>query len=184
MVHEQMREWAVLYALGSLQGDEAAAVKSHLAGGCRECAEEVRSLRGTVESLAFAVPEVAPPESLRASVLESARRARPDLTVVRAEEEEWVSTGFDGVTMKRLYHDRANKSMTVLIRMEPGSVYPSHRHASVEQCFVVEGDLQFGEREFAAGDYMAAAMSSIHEPSTTRGGCLLLIVSSTHNEFL
>ncbi|MDX2152438.1 MAG: cupin domain-containing protein [Bryobacteraceae bacterium] len=184
MNHDELRELAVLYALGALDNDEAAPIKAHLAAGCRECAQEVTSLRDTAALLAHGVEETAPPERLRDRVLRSARASRPGLHIVEARSEGWVSTGFDGVMMKRLYYDRVQETVTVLLRMEPGAVYPGHRHGSVEQCFVLEGDVQFGGLEFRAGDFMAAPADSIHAPSTTRAGCTMLIISSTHNEML
>jgi anti-sigma factor ChrR (cupin superfamily) len=72
----------------------------------------------------------------------------------------------------------------MLVRMPAGASYPRHRHAGAEQCYVLEGDLRFGGRVFRAGDYQCADADSIHDVQYTEAGCLLLIVSSLHDEIV
>jgi hypothetical protein len=55
-------------AAGALDQDEAHAVKAHLAG-CPPCVQSLHELEETVEQLAYAVPQVAPPAELRIRVL-------------------------------------------------------------------------------------------------------------------
>ena len=65
--HDELREQAALYALGTLTGQERAAFRTHLAS-CAECAAEVRALAPAAAALAHAVPQVDPPEIGRAHV--------------------------------------------------------------------------------------------------------------------
>ena len=75
--------------------------------------------------------------------------------------------------------------VTMLVRMEKGTSYPSHRHAGPEECYVLAGDLEVGDQlEMHAGDYQRVERGSVHPPQTTREGCLLLITSSMHDELL
>ena len=46
----------------------------------------------------------------------------------------WEPTGFDGVSLARLYVDPVRGKLASLVRMAPGAKYPSHRHAGVEHC--------------------------------------------------
>jgi anti-sigma factor ChrR (cupin superfamily) len=70
----------------------------------------------------------------------------------------------------------------MLVRMDPGSSYPGHLHAGVEECFVLEGELRVGEEVLRRGDYQRADEGSEHGIQWTEKGCLLLIVSSQDDE--
>jgi anti-sigma factor ChrR (cupin superfamily) len=115
---------------------------------------------------------------------EDGSSAAEGLTVVRAGEENWQPTGVDGITAKRLSVDAETGFVTMLARMAPGTSYPSHRHAGIEECFVLEGDLQVAGETLNAGDYQRADSSSIHGVQATTGGCTLLLRSSQHDELL
>jgi anti-sigma factor ChrR (cupin superfamily) len=68
--------------------------------------------------------------------------------------------------------------------MDRGTSYPPHRHADVEECYVLQGDLRVAGRVLRAGDYQRADRDSVHGVQSTENGCLLLIVSSTDDELL
>jgi anti-sigma factor ChrR (cupin superfamily) len=89
-----------------------------------------------------------------------------------------------GVTAKTLFHESPVGNTTLLIRMQPGAVIPPHRHAAVEHCYVLEGDLHFGDLVMHTGDYHCAVGDTTHETSHTENGCLLLIIASTQNTVL
>jgi anti-sigma factor ChrR (cupin superfamily) len=72
----------------------------------------------------------------------------------------------------------------MLIRMQPGSSYPAHRHGGPEQCLVLEGDVEVNGMTFHAGDYQCMLHGSVHNITRTTNGCVLLIVSSQHDELL
>ncbi|HJV95183.1 MAG TPA: anti-sigma factor [Albitalea sp.] len=66
--HDDLKHDAAAYALGTLEPAERAAFEAHLAT-CAECTEEVRQLRLAAGALAHAVPQVSPPPSLRARIM-------------------------------------------------------------------------------------------------------------------
>jgi anti-sigma factor ChrR (cupin superfamily) len=68
--------------------------------------------------------------------------------------------------------------------MEPGAVYPTHRHAEVEEIYVLDGDLSVDGETLGAGDYCTAAAGSTHRAPHTRGGCRFIAFSSGRDEFL
>jgi anti-sigma factor ChrR (cupin superfamily) len=103
--------------------------------------------------------------------------------VVRAGEGEWQIVK-DGVYAKQLYVDVERDRVTMLVRMDAGASYVPHRHAAPEQCFVLEGDIREGDDVFRAGDFQCVARGSTHGAQTTESGCLLLIVSSLHDELI
>ena len=197
-------ELAALYALAALTPEETAQVE-------RDWREhegfwaEVRSLREAAEGLAELAPRAKPGRDLwpaiRARVVDAPAAARPsDLgtqvwkkwrgtsapgAVVPADGGPFEPTALPGVRVRRLFVDAAAERVTMLVRMEAGSAYPAHRHGGVEECFVLEGDLEIGaEIEMHAGDYQCMDTGSLHPVQSTRGGCLLLITSSQHDELV
>jgi anti-sigma-K factor RskA len=62
------------YALGSLDGAERATIEAHLAEGCPACEVEINRLGRGVWAFAAATPRLLEPSSLRARVLDAARR--------------------------------------------------------------------------------------------------------------
>jgi len=208
--HDDATLHAALYLLGCMAGEGCAAYEEHVAG-CTGCAAEVVRLRDAAASLALLAPEADPPAALRARLLERVASMRQDEppradgvdatsaqswrkweatptgngpVFVPAGGLGWEPTGVAGVTAKRLFVDPANDRVTLLVRMAPGISYPSHRHGGPEECYLLEGDLDDGEVSMRAGDYLRREGGSIHGMHSTKEGCLMLIVSSLHDELL
>ena len=72
----------------------------------------------------------------------------------------------------------------MLVRMAPGSSWPPHRHAGPEECYVLEGDIDVGGTRMTAGSYQRVTAGSEHPRQSTIDGCLLLLISSLHDELL
>jgi anti-sigma factor ChrR (cupin superfamily) len=199
-VTDEILELAALYALGALEPQKAKEFEDHVKEGCAICESELRVFRETASMLPAALPGSRPHPKVRERVLAAATSAAPEtgpqiwkswkapsptgLHIVRRHEGAWMPTGLPGVFAKQLYVDPARDTVTMLVRMEPGSSYPPHRHGGPEECLVVEGDLRVGDVVLQAGDYQCAAGDSIHDVSTTVNGCILLIVSSQYDELL
>ena len=98
--------------------------------------------------------------------------------VPSSESEGWQDADVPGVHFKLLMVDAAARRSTALVRLDPGTSYPAHRHGGREECFVLSGDLIMGQHRFAAGDYQVAEEGSHHPEQSTEGGCLLLVTSS------
>jgi predicted ChrR family anti-sigma factor len=194
---ELARDRAAAYALGSLSPVESAEFEEHL-HACEACRREVESLQGVLGELATLAQAVAPPPGLKDRLLARVRESKtavsqpwkawlPEpsgagLTLVRAGEGAWEASGVDGVEIRRLFLDRENDRATMLVRMAPGTSYPSHVHGGAEECYVLEGDLDVAGTRMVAGDYQRATSGSLHGIQSTVGGCLLFIVSSLHDE--
>jgi quercetin dioxygenase-like cupin family protein len=97
----------------------------------------------------------------------------------RDAEARWIAMG-EGVAYRVLREDPAVGRRAVLMRMQPGAVYPPHSHEIDEECFVIEGDLHFGDIEFRAGDFLVALKGTVHPASRTVNGCLLHVISGLH----
>jgi hypothetical protein len=177
---------ASLYALGLLEAEELDEFERHLAS-CARCEAEMRRSGNLAVSMIEALPPVAPPEGLLdrvRPVLPAGVAALPAgvAALCRGSEVRWQPTPFEGVFIHRLYDDRARNQAADLIRMSPGAVYPSHHHIGLEHCYVVQGDLDFGDHVLFSGDYEAARPTTGHSPVTTRNGCLLFLVHDVRDE--
>jgi anti-sigma factor ChrR (cupin superfamily) len=198
----ELLEQAALYVLGMMAGEEGRLFELHLLD-CSVCSREVADTREALAGLALEADAFEPAARLRERLLESIQSAGDapgggnqtqvwknwappkagGIHVVRGGESGW-KTILDGVEVKQLFADPAAANVTMLVRMAPGSEYPAHRHGGHEQCFVIEGDVQVGGIDLSAGDYQCATAASVHEVTRTRGGCVLMIVSSTRDELL
>jgi anti-sigma factor ChrR (cupin superfamily) len=162
-------------------------VLAHIA--CEADREEY-TFQSMADQLAFAAAPLAPSTSLRSRLLDCvrnetgpSRHITKSLTFVKASEGEWQEMA-PGVTAKILYFDPASRRATALVRMAPGSVYAPHRHAEAEEFYVLEGGCFCGGQELVAGDYHRAEAGTEHHDTSSDDGCLLLIISSPHNEML
>lgn len=72
MNHEEYKEAIALDALGALDGEDRGALEGHVAG-CAECGRDAASMRDVASMLAYSAEPVAPPEHLRARLLERVR---------------------------------------------------------------------------------------------------------------
>ncbi|MDJ0840150.1 MAG: cupin domain-containing protein [Acidobacteriota bacterium] len=174
-------EEAACYALGCLGEEQAARMRDQLAVD-PDLAREVASLKPAVEALGLAAPDASPPEDLRQRLKD--KIASPGIISVKAGEGQWTPLPIPGVFVKRLMLDRKTGRQTSLVRIEAGCAYPPHRHASREESLVLEGDLKIGGHSLKVGDYMCAEEGSTHGVLTTEGGCMVLIMSSIHDQRL
>ena len=60
-LHAEMRDFAALYALGSLTQREARSFEEHLNEGCRSCKRELGGFEAVVSDLGFAIAGAEPP---------------------------------------------------------------------------------------------------------------------------
>ena len=151
-------------------------------------ARETEQFERVANTLALNAVPVAPRASLRERVLaqvakqvEPQRRMESAFTFLRTSELEWQEIS-PGTFVKMLHNDMVNARATVLCRMEPGSTYGSHRHAQMEELYVLEGTCHCAGRLMYPGDYHRAEAGSIHPPTSTETGSLMLVISSTQNE--
>ena len=191
---DEARDGAALYVVGALSGEEAREFEAHLKQGCEVCAAEVKAFSRVTVELAGAVPPQAPSAKLRERVLDkiaSEVRAHNSATIdkngmrfILSNLMPWGETATKGIETKVLFRDAANGMVTVLVRMAPGTSTSHHRHATVEESYVLEGDVTVSGVEMKAGDYCRAEPGSVHTGVSTRGGCQFITITSERNELL
>jgi len=154
-----------------------------------EAEREAASFDAVADRLAFGAEAIAPPASLRERLLKRLGRQRssplpdPSLLFVKASEGQWQEMA-PGVLAKVLFFDPVSQRATALVRMAPGTSYAPHRHAEAEELYVLEGGCFCGGQDLTAGDYHRAAAGTEHHETSSDDGCLLLVISSPHNEML
>ena len=187
-VDDEVRELASMYAAGALSPQDDAEFQKPL-NSCGVSAAEARTFREVVSWLPLASGGTAAPARMREKLLAGIQRSKQqpepttDARIVRANEGVWHAM-IPGVMAKRLYAESTNGNAAMLVRMEAGAQFPPHWHADVEHCYVVEGDLHFGDLALGPGDYQCAMASTTHIISHTEKGCVLLIVASQQNQIL
>lgn len=185
---EAVRERAALYALGQLSDADARAFEARLAARDEAHQSELAAFRSVVDDLGYAARPAAPPPELKARLLERIAAAepavieQPGLRFVRSGQFEWQPGVAAGIEMKRL--SEVQGRVTMLVRLAPGATYPAHRHADVEELYLLEGQVYLSGVLMRPGDYCRAEAGSVHDRIHTPTGCLFIATASQRNEYL
>jgi quercetin dioxygenase-like cupin family protein len=195
-VNGEFPDLAAQHSLGSLSGSDESALQQMLHSDA-ELERELDAYSETAARLGFAATLIAPRPELRAKLLAGLSKTEKTqvwkewggtpvspIHVVAAGEGEWEPIDIEGIRVKRLYSDPANDAVALLIQMDPGTGYPSHRHAGPEHCYVISGELSVGGIHLKTGDYQVATTESVHTVTRTTSGCTILIISSMKDELL
>jgi anti-sigma factor ChrR (cupin superfamily) len=197
-LNDDLRELASLYALGALPEEQAAAYEAHLSQGCHVCRAEVASFREMTGAIGLSADPLAPRRELRERLMKAISSAlhpptghapgilydKDGVRIARPQEMTWQPGQLPGLFLKVLFDDTQRSYTTALVRMTAGTRYPSHRHAGVEELFLLEGDLSVDELCMKPGDYCRGEAGSIHGEIYTNAGCLFMVRSSNHDEIL
>ena len=65
--------------------------------------------------------------------------------------------------------------MTCFLKWEPGATLPMHKHAEIEQSYVVEGSFYDHDGICRAGEFVWRRIGSFHETHSDEGAVLLAI---------
>lgn len=128
-----------------------------------------------LESLAPIEPDQDRANVMRAQILDRVRDAggsTPRLVTVANTTDKWIEIS-PGNFVKILRTD--DDSMSMLVKLEPGTTFPAHSHPADEETYVVEGEAWFGDIHLSAGDYHLAPTGTEHGEVRTEVGCTLFI---------
>jgi quercetin dioxygenase-like cupin family protein len=81
-----------------------------------------------------------------------------------------------GVSFRVLKAHQPGNGATLLLRFEPGSSYPAHRHPEGEEYYVLEGELLDGTTSYGAGTFVWHPPGSVHAPRSATGAVVLVFV--------
>jgi quercetin dioxygenase-like cupin family protein len=181
MIPEDIQALALADAIGALDPEERRDLEARLAALPVDVRAEVAHFYdASVEIASSAIGETPSPE-VRDALL--ARIAAPSNYTIGAADEAWVETSIPGVRMKILAIDRARDRVTMLLKGEPGSRYPAHRHSGPEDCYVISGSLIVEGQTLHVGDFHHAEGGSDHVEAWTDEGMEVLLVAAA-NDYL
>lgn len=182
---EQRRcEWAELvplYALHTLPPGETDLLEAHLRE-CAGCQRELQSLRGVVDSFDSWPTDILRPSESMWDQIQSRTGGR---TVEAAavphspwQEPEWEEVA-PGISCKLLATDTERDRVSMLVRLAPGTAYPPHRHAGVEELFLLDGELWIEERKLYPGDYNRGEPGAVDKRVWSETGCTCILITSS-----
>ncbi len=171
---------AANYALGTLTQEEAHAFEQRLRSGCPFCLAQAEQYAVVTEQLSVSVDPVQPAAALKTRLMDRIQPKTvpvpsPHMTIVRGSDSPWVKLPFPGVEVRSLIRDKTG-AKTLMLRMQPGAVFPQHPHPVAEQCYVLEGTITDSDGiTLRAGDFVVMSGGIVHDPIHTDTGCTLLI---------
>jgi anti-sigma factor ChrR (cupin superfamily) len=180
-------ERVFLYALQALPSNELAVVGAHISG-CAECRQEMETLRPIVDSfVSWPIDVLRPSVPLwerLAQRIAAETGGEPMLPAPqRWAEPEWKEAA-PGISCKLLAADEERSRVSMLVRLAPGTEYPPHRHADVEELHLLQGELMIGDRKLYSGDYNRAEAGTIDHRVWSETGCMCVLLTSAHDLLL
>jgi len=185
MNHDQDHsEMVVQYALNALPPSEVAGVQARLAA-CEDCRKEMEALRPLVASFV-----AWPTDVLRPSVALWDRLAErigaptgPAPEPSAAAQPEWQEPG-PGISCKVLATDTERNRVTLVVRLAPGTDYPPHRHAGVEELHLLDGELKVDDKTLYPGDYLRSEPGTVDHRVWSETGCTCVLLTSVRDVLL
>jgi hypothetical protein len=186
--HEQDHTDLVsLHALEALSPTDAALAEAQIAA-CADCRREVTALRQVVGAFAAWPTEVLRPSDSLWPRLASRIAAETGEPPASTPPRRWADTAWDevaaGIAVKLLATDRVQNRVSMLVRLSPGTDYPPHRHAGVEELYMLDGELIVDDQRFHPGDYRRAELGSVDRRVWSETGCTCLLVTSFRDAIL
>jgi anti-sigma factor ChrR (cupin superfamily) len=189
---ELLDEQSMLYALGSLMGEELKQFEACLHCPHSRATTRVASyteLVGTVSAALY--PELPPSPELRARIMAAtvpetppavSEKVSPPLPVsfLMQSEGQWHTTPYEGVRLRELSNASADLAIFML-HLDPGATFPDHDHHGSEDMYLLSGDLDINGTLMGAGDFMHSTAGSQHHDMRSTGGCRALVVTSREN---
>ena len=176
MIPDEVEALVLADSVGALDRDERLELATRIAELSADDQTRLAHLYEATTAIAASVDAVAPPAHVRERVLAAAHT--PTRYTLWGTATDWFETGLPGIRARVLAVDKVRSLATLLIRAEPGAVYPSHKHHGPEECFVISGSIVIDGRILRAGDFHHADEDSEHGEITTTEGAEVLLVGA------
>jgi len=98
----------------------------------------------------------------------------------RWAQPEWKEVA-PGISCKLLATDTEKNRVSMLVRLAPGTDYPPHRHAGVEELHLLEGELWIDDRKLYPGDYNRGEPGAVDRRVWSETGCTCVLLTSIHD---
>jgi anti-sigma factor ChrR (cupin superfamily) len=180
--HCEHSEVTCAYAAQALPASDVQKAKAHIVS-CPDCQRELDSLRPVIDRFVSWPSDVLRPAALLQErlVLRIAEETGKEPVLPLAQpwsEPEWEKVA-PGIECKLLATDTARHRISMLVRLAPGSSYPAHAHAGVEELHLLDGELWIDERKLSPGDYNCATPGTGDDRVWSETGCTCVLVTST-----
>lgn len=104
---------------------------------------------------------------------------RPFVPALEAPAQpEWEEAA-PGIHVTILARNLENDSVSMLVRLDPGTDYPGHTHAGIEELHLLRGVLKVDDRTLNPGDFIHAEAGSVDHRVWSETGCTCFLVTST-----
>ena len=107
-----------------------------------------------------------------------ATRHQP-MEAVHVDDRPWETLRWPGQWSKMLFHprpERGTEPNAGLVRYEPGSHHPLHKHDFAQVWYILEGQFQIGEATYGPGTMLFYPDPHWEAPlSTSTGGVMLFV---------
>jgi quercetin dioxygenase-like cupin family protein len=177
-----------LYTLQALPAGERPGVEAQISA-CPSCRRELETLRPVVDSFVFWENNVLrPSRSLWGRLAQRIAKetgtpkaaAAPSVLPPQPQWEEAAP----GIHVKILAKDVEQNRVSMLVRLEPGTEYPPHRHDGVEELHLLHGELMIDDKKLYPGEYIRAEADSVDHRVWSETGCTCVLLTSTKDEIL
>jgi len=170
-----------LYVLHALPSGETRLLEAHLAS-CAECRRELESLRPVVDSLISSQADILQPSGSLWTRLQERIGGEASEEPVTPEVAAWREPQWEdvapGISCKLLATDTERDRVSMLVRLAPGTAYPPHRHAGVEELFLLDGELWIEDRKLYPGDYNRGEPDTADRRVWSETGCTCVLITS------
>jgi quercetin dioxygenase-like cupin family protein len=171
-----------LFALQALSPREMASVQAQISS-CEDCRREIETLRPIVRSfVGWPTDVLRPADPLWTRLAEriSSEGAMPPYMppLEAPAKPEWEEAA-PGIHVKILASSAENDSVSMLVRLDPGTDYPAHRHAGIEELHLLHGILKVDERTLYPGDFIHSDAGSSDHRVWSETGCTCFLMTST-----
>lgn len=183
-------ELVAAYVLAALDEAEARSMEAHM-DTCAECQQEYDAIRPVTHVLTdWRAQNLPPADDLWNRVTEriAAVTQKPTTSPIGTwsdscgwPEPRWEDVA-PGIACKLLSTDRDMDRVSMLVELAPGASYPPHRHAAVEELYLLRGELWIDEKKLCPGDYNRADAGSSDQRVWSERGCMCLLITSPSDQ--
>jgi ChrR-like protein with cupin domain len=179
---EEHLDLVFLFALQALPPAEIASVEAQISS-CEDCQQEIETLRPIVRSfVGWSTDVLRPAESLWSRIanrIASETSTPPFVPPLEAPvKPEWEEAA-PGIRVKILASNAENESVSMLVRLDPGTNYPGHTHGGIEELHLLHGILKVDDRTLYPGDFIHSEAGSVDLRVWSETGCTCFLVTST-----
>ena len=185
--HEEHLDVVFLYALQALPAKEIPVVEAQISQ-CVACRVQLEALRPIIASfLSWPTDVLRPAVPLWGRVAQriAADTGKPPISPVSqlANKPEWEEAA-PGISYQLLATDTETERVSMLVRLAPGADYPRHRHAGVEELYLLHGELMIDAKKVFPGDYVRAEADTVDHRVWTDTGCTCVLIPSIRDELI